>query len=438
MGAVHDHANVWPLIRGKTAYLAGVNWVPVTARYRKNIKGMARRKGADKVATYFYQNQGAGREYVAGLINQADLGQSAQSVKEVYALALMVIPMLGRAGYAIINLAPDVYAFIGCVDGVLMNDVVGDKPAIEQAQNTFLQFNPEPETGWQRYAPPEFGLEGCSVFDLDSLLAAKKRPASARFQSVSAKKPLAGVIVLALVLCGSYYGYRLYADHQETLRLKAAHEAYLQAQQAAQQAATQVTAPWEDAPSVKSFVAACSVRWQAVPLSLAGWLFREAECAQVKGNQGRLRLAYTKPDGGTVGDFAFRVKRYFDGEYVPFFNVPGPGDLGGFTQPVDLLASRDSRPLPSADIQVQRMTTFAQQTRLQFTFTEENNRITNDVGVETLLPWRVYTMSLKTDIPPTLLFSGLDDTGVRLSAIKLSLEQGRLTYQIEGKFYAKQ
>lgn len=438
MGAVQDNANVWPLVRGKTAYLAGVNWVPVSARYRKNIKGLARRQGADRVVTYFYQNQDAGRDYVAGLINLADLGQPVQAVKGIYALALMVIPALERAGYAIIRLAPDVYTFIGCVDGVLMNDVVGDKSAMEQAQQTFLQFNPEPETGWRCYAPPEFGLEGCSVFDLDSLLAVKKLPASARFQSVSAKKPLTWVIVLALALCGSYYGYRLYADHEEALRLKAAHEAYLQAQQAAQEAATQVTAPWENAPGVKSFVAACSARWQSAPLSLAGWLFSEAECAQMKGSQGRIRLAYTKPEGGTVGDFAFRVKRYFDGEYTPFFNVPGPGDLGGFTQPVELLASRDNRPLPSADIQVQRMTTFAQQTRLQFTFAEENNRITNDVGVETLLPWRVFTMSLKTDIPPTLLFSGLDDTGVRLSAIKLSLQQGRLTYQIEGKFYAKQ
>lgn len=107
-------------------------------------------------------------------------------------------------------------------------------------------------------------------------------------------------------------------------------------------------------------------------------------------------------------------------------------------QPVELLASNDNRPLPSADIQVQRMTTFAQQNGLQYSFAEDNNRIVSEYGVETLLPWRVFTMSLKTDIPPTLLFTGLDDTGVRLSVIKLSLQQGRLTYQIEGKFYAKQ
>lgn len=438
MSSVQDNANVWPIIRGKTAYLAGVNWVPVSTRYRKNIKGLARRLGADRVVTYFYQNQGAGREYVAGLINLAELTPAVQAVKGVYALALMVIPILEGAGYAIIRLAPDIYTFVGCVDGVLMNDVVGDKSAMEQAQHTFLQFNLEPESGWKCYAPPEFGLAGCSIFDLDRLLEIKKLPASARFYSVSAKKPLASFIILVLVLCSSYYGYCLYADREETLRLNVAREAYIQAQEAAHREATKGEEPWKKSPSVKSFIAGCSAHWGLAPLSIGGWIFSEAECAQMMGSQARIRLAYTKPQGGNVGDFTVRCRRYFIGEYKPFFNVPGPGDVGGITQPIEMLASNDNRPLPSADIQVQRMTMFAQQTHLQYSFEEDNNRMVSESGVETLLPWRVFTMSLKTDISPTLLFSGLDDTGVRLSAIKLSLQQGRLTYQIEGRFYAQQ
>lgn len=438
MSSIQENANVWPIIRGNTVYLAGVNWVPVSTRYRKNIKGLARRLGADRVVTYFYQNQGAGREYVAGLVNLAKLTQSPQAAKGVYALALMVTPVLERAGYAIIRLAPDVYTFIGCVDGVLMNDIVGDKSVMELAQHTFLQFNPMPETGWQCYAPPEFGLEGCSVFDLDRLLELKKLPVSARFQSVSAEKSITGFIVFVLVLCGSYYGYRLYAKHEETLRLNVAHEAYLQAQKSVQSETMQVMEPWKNSPGVENFVSACSAHWQSARLSIGGWLFIEAECVQMMGSQAHIRLAYTKPEGGNVGDFAVGIRRYFNGEYRPFYNTPGPGDVGGFMQPVELLASNDNRPLPSADIQVQRMTTFAQQNGLQYSFAEDNNRIVSEYGVETLLPWRVFTMSLKTDIPPTLLFTGLDDTGVRLSVIKLSLQQGRLTYQIEGKFYAKQ
>lgn len=427
--------NTWPLINGRTAWLAGVNWVPVPARLSKNIKRLARRRGADRFVTYFYQTQQGEREYVAGLINLASLGKAGQSVKVIYALALLVTPTLDRCGYAIISLAPDLYTFVGCVDGVLMNDIIGDKQAMEQARQTFIQFNPEPDTGWRCYAPAEFALEGSGVFDLDRLLSAGNPPASARFQSVSAKKPLAGLITLAVVLLCSGYGWQQYAGNQEARRLKAAHETWLQSREAA----VQITAPWETGPGIKNFVTACSQHWQSAPLTLAGWLFSEAECTQLEGTQGRIRLAYTRPDGGTVGDFVLRVKQHFGSDYSPFFNVPGPGDRGGYTEAVEFHAGQgtDNRPLPNAEVQVQRLTTFAQQTRLPFTFTEENNRMTSESGLETLLPWRVFNLSLKTDIPPALLFSSLDDTGVQLNSIRLSLNQGRLTYQIEGKFYGQ-
>lgn len=422
----------WPLIRGRTAWLAGVNWVPVPAHLSKNIKRLARRKGADRFVTYCYQTP-AGTEYVAGLASMADFGAPGQRVNVIGALALRVTPALGRAGYAIISLAPGVYTFVGVVDGVLMNDIVGDAPAMIQARETFLRFNAEPDGGWRCYAPPEFGVAGSSLFDLDTVLTAKKPAASARFQAVSDKKPLMGVIALAAVLFGSYYGWQLYADNQQNLRMQAARQAFLQAQAAA----TQITSPWETEPSVRVFVAACVQGWQTLPLSLAGWLLSEAECKRIDGKKGVIRAAYAKPDGGTLGDFSLRVHQHFSGHYVPFFNAPGAGDRGGYTQPVVWATREDKRPLPSADTQVQRLTTFAQQTRLTFAFTEENSRLTDDAGAETLLPWRVFTLSLKTDIPPALLFSDLDDTGVRLHAIKLSLQQGRLTYQTEGKFYAR-
>lgn len=416
------------ILRGKTAFLAGVGWEPVPARHSRKIRGLARRRGAYSFVSYSYQNQDGVREYVAGLASITDLGEARQSVNAVYALALLVVPELEASGYAIIPLAPNVYSFIGCINGVLMNDIAGDRLAIEQALKTFIEFNPEPEAGWRCYAPADFGLEGSSVFDLESLLRVKKLPASARFKSVSTKKPMMAMVGVAIAMLAGYYGYQHYAEKEAALKLKAQHEAFLQEQPRI----PVIVPPWESEPGVRVFVASCAAHWQAIPISLAGWLFNEAEC-----RDGAIRFAYTKPDGGTVGDFVSRVNRVFNGQYPPYFNIPGPGDTGGFTQTVEIPAGDDKTPLYTSDIQIQRMTTFAQQTRLDFNFTEESNVITQD-GEETLLPWRIFSMTLKTDIPPTILFRELDDTGVRVSAIKVGLSQGRLMYQIEGKFYAKQ
>lgn len=67
------------------------------------------------------------------------------------------------------------------------------------------------------------------------------------------------------------------------------------------------------------FINACAERWRKIPLSLAGWSFKEAQCAQ----EGTLRLAYSKPAGDTVGDFAYRVKQVYAGLTMPYFNLPG-------------------------------------------------------------------------------------------------------------------
>lgn len=415
------------ILRGKTAFLAGVNWEPAPTRHSRKIRGLARRRGAHSFATYSYQNQDGIREYVAGLVSVTELGEARQSANAVYALALLVVPELEPSGYAIIPLAPNVYTFIGCINGVLMNDVTGDRLAIEQALKTFIEFNPEPDAGWRCYAPVDFGLNSSSAFDLESLLGTKRLPAAARFQSVSTKKPMMAMIGLALSILAAYYAYQQYAEKEAAQQLKAQHEAFMQEQPVS----PVIMPPWESEPGVKVFVAACAARWQATPLSLAGWLFNEAEC-----RDGSIRFAYSKPDGGTVGDFVARANDVFSGEYLPYFNIPGPGDVGGFTQQVEIPAGDDKTPLYASDIQIQRLTTFAQQTRLEFNFTEESNVITQD-GEETILPWRVFSLTFKTDIPPTILFRELDETGVRVNAIKVGLSQGRLMYQIEGKFYAK-
>lgn len=138
-----------PMVRGRRVFLAGIDWLPVTLRAGKNVKSEARRRGADRVVSYRYRDSQKNPQWVMGLINWAAL-TLLKGCKDGYALALLIVRQLKGSGYAIIALDNTRYGFVSSIDGVLINDMVGDKAAIAQAQKNFCQFNREPEGGWHR------------------------------------------------------------------------------------------------------------------------------------------------------------------------------------------------------------------------------------------------------------------------------------------------
>lgn len=419
-----------PIVRGRRVFLAGIDWLPVTVRAGKNVKGEARRLGADHVVSYRYRDSQKNPQWVMGLVNWAKL-TLPKGCKDGYALALLIARQLKGSGYAIIEIDKAHYGFVSTIDGVLINDVVGDKAAIAQAQKNFLQFNREPEGGWQIFAPADWNIADSQPFDLDGLLAGPGFPASTRFQATSRKRRFLGLFTLCGLMLAGYFGWQGYQTHQEMLHQAAIRAAWL-AQQKVQTSPT-LRSPWHDSPRLMPFINACAERWQKIPLSLAGWRFKEAQCTQ----EGTLRLAYSKPVGATVGDFAYRVKQVYAGQTTPYFNLPGQGDTGGFSQSVIFTPSADTRALHDADSQIQRLTTFAQRMRLPINLQEDDNRQVSANGEALIMPWRSFSFSLETAIPPTLLFDELDDLGLRLHIITITLNQGRLSYRMEGKLYAK-
>ncbi|WP_034070000.1 type 4b pilus protein PilO2 [Pseudomonas aeruginosa] len=426
-----EKINARAIVRGKVAFLAGLHWEPQGVVQRRRLKSVARSKGADALVDYAYLDEKGKAHRVVGLARLKRLGLPS-GTRAVYALGLLIADQLGRGGYAIVPLGGEVYALVGSIGGKLYRDVVGDRASVEQARQTFLSFNAEPEGGWQAFAPQEWGLENSRPFDLDGLLNARRFPAAARLRSASLRGPLVASVGVVAVLCAGYLGYAYHQDQQ----LKAQQEAQrlaLLAQQAAEQAANQVVTPWTVAPRIAAFVEACSATWGNVPLSVAGWVFRQAECVP----DGGLRFAYRKPVGGTLADFAQRVAQVYQGRSAAFFNLPADGEAGGFSLPVELPTGRDERELPDADEQLRRVMSFAQQMRLKLAVAEEDNRTVTPTGEESVLPWRVFNLTLETGVPPPLLLAELDDRGLRLNKITVSLEQGRLAYTLEGKLYGK-
>jgi hypothetical protein len=65
--------------------------------------------------------------------------------------------------------------------------------------------------------------------------------------------------------------------------------------------------------------------------------------------------------------------------------------------------------------------------------------LTQLVGKETVpLPWKRYSFTFITDIPPDRLFDAtrFPGNGLRLSSVKAELRGSRITYTLEGMLYA--
>ncbi|MCV5837114.1 type 4b pilus protein PilO2, partial [Escherichia coli] len=80
-------------------------------------------------------------------------------------------------------------------------------------------------------------------------------------------------------------------------------------------------------------------KWDALPLSIAGWRFDLAECS-TSGNDGLLRTSYKELSGVTVEDFSTRIREIFQGTTTATFVLP-EGSAGGFSLPVSFDVSPD-------------------------------------------------------------------------------------------------
>ncbi|HDQ4465225.1 TPA: type 4b pilus protein PilO2 [Pseudomonas aeruginosa] len=234
-----EKANARAIVRGRVGFLAGLHWEPQGVVHRRRLNRVARSKGADALVDYAYLDEKGKAHRVVGLARLKRLGLPS-GTRAVYALGLLIADQLGSGGYAIVPLDGEVYALVGSIGGKLYRDVVGDRGSVEQARQTFLSFNAEPEGGWQAFAPQEWGLENSQPFDLDGLLNARRFPAAARLRSASLRGPLVASVGVVAVLCAGYLGYAYHQGQQ----LKAQQEAQrlaLLAQQAANRRRTRLS-----------------------------------------------------------------------------------------------------------------------------------------------------------------------------------------------------
>jgi hypothetical protein len=411
---------------------AGLRWEWVESRYRHAARAFALRHDADSFAAVPANKS----QLLCGLANLSEAGVTPREARKSASLALTLLPMLGHHGWGVFELDDGRFWFVAALNDQLsvLSDVIGDRDAVRGALETFLSFDLMPQDARTILCPPDFlpGITGENRA-LEDVLASVTVPRRARLYPLSNRKALIVWSAILIGVFGGYYGITEYQSLQEANRIAEARAAFLNAKKQIKTALPAALQPWKDQPTLSTLLSTCSALWHATPPSIAGWRFRTADCTMKS-----LRLAWSKPVGGTVGDFSRRLAVWYPG-HPPLFNIPGGADTGG-------VALRMNMPLPAApeiigdaDSQTQRLTNYVQRLRAVLTLTEDNASAVKVNNQSIPLPWRSFSFKFTTDISPNRLFAPaqFDASGVRLTRITVSLSNARLHYTLEGKLYAQ-
>lgn len=415
----------------QTGLVAGLHWQYLPLRGARHLRLRAKEAHASHWAALL-TGDGKAQGSLLGTIALNDRPRHP-----VASLALAVLPALPAACYGVFPLPNHQYWFVAVRDGTLspFGDVVGNEDTVRTAVANFLHSTSAPPVGWTVYAPPGF-FSDRETQD-QALPALLDIPASLRRARLhKTHNPqmrwLWGIAVVAL---GSgVAGYSAWQTHQENARIAAAQTALLAKQQRARQAPADSIKPWATQPALPALLSACSTVWKAAPISLAGWVFNTATCEA----RGHITLHYSLPKGGTVGDFAQRLHAVYGTAIQPRFNIPGGADDAAFTLPVPLIRPEHPEVLLPEDQQIQHLTSYAQRINARLRLGEQNTATRGTQGEDHPLPWRTYSFTLITDIPPDRLFAParFDSRGIRASRITTMLKNTRLEYTIEGLLYA--
>lgn len=413
-----------PVTVGKLEAVPGLKWDFVTQSKTRALRILAKSENA----THFIAQpceQGT-------LLGTATL---AHSKGRFVSLAMMVLPALrqrGENGIAVFERA-DAYWFVALVQGNLavLSDVTGNANTVMAAVDEFERFN-APEGGFC-IAPGGFFTDRVAEnLTLPDALASHERLKNAlrywgaRLHPVSTHKANARRVLAGALCVAAWLGWHQWQELKAQEATEKQRQAFLASKKTGK--VPPVTKPWVVKPVPSTTLAQCHQVWKTLPLSIAGWRLSSAECGLNADHQSILMTRYTRNDNGAVGDFALRLPVYFNA--TPVFDIPGSASTAQFVLPVVMPVPKSATDtlLPAQDALVE-LTTYIQ--HLQATVAIQKQSATAEK-----LPWQVYHVVVKTDIPPVHLFKQ-SVPGLRLTKVGFTLSQGRMHYTLQGELYAR-
>lgn len=426
----------WTLQTKGVWQVAGLSWQYLPLRGHRGMR--LRAKEAD--ATHWAElltDDGRSQGTLLGTVALTDKTALKSGRHKLASLALTALPSLPHDCYGVIALPSGQYWFVAVSNGMLspFGDIVGDEQSIRTAVSNFLSISPVPTDGWAVFAPsgffPDLQTEEKSLSVLTENSTGLRR---SRLRKTSNKKVLWLWAVGAMAVAGGYLLVTAWQQHQEDMRVEEAQAALLARQHQQGSAPADSLKPWAKLPRFPVMLSACSTVWKAAQISIAGWIFNTATCSA----DGNIALHYTLPSGGTVGDFAARLPVIYGPDIQPEFNIPGRADDASFTLTVPVSPPATPEPLLPGNLQIQHLTSYAQRINAQLRISELNANTQLSQGNVQSLPWRTFSFTFITDIPPDRLFAPtrFNSSGMRASRIMTTLKNNRLEYTIEGLLYA--
>ncbi|ASL91112.1 type 4b pilus protein PilO2 (plasmid) [Serratia marcescens] len=424
----------YTLQNGNAWLVAGLHWQYLPLRGRRSMRLRAKEAKATHWAA-LPTGDGQAQGTLLGTVNLAD--QAARKGGGMASMALAVLPALPEACYGVFPLSNGQYWFVAVSDGMLspFGDIVGDETAVRTAASNFLAITSTPASGWIIYAPGGF-FPGEETEDksLSELVDSKVGLRRARLSQTHDPKVLWLWGIAVVALGAGYVGYSAWEKHQEEARIAAAQAVLMARQQMAQQTPADSLKPWATQPRFPSMLSACRSVWKAPQISIAGALFITETCDV----QGKIILHYALSNGVTVEDFALRLPALYGSNIHPVFNIPGSADDASFALTVPISPPEHPEDLLPGNQQIQRLTSYAQRINARLRLSEMDVSTQLTQGDVQNLPWRTYSFTFITNIPPDRLFAPtrFNSSGIRATSITTTLKNNRLEYTIEGLLYA--
>lgn len=427
---------IWTLQTKGVWQVAGLSWQYLPVRGRRGMRLRAKEAEATHWAELL-TDDGRSQGTLLGTVALTDKTAAKPGRHKLASLALTAMQSLPRDCYAVIALSSGQYWFVAVSNGMLspFGDIVGDQQTIRTAVSNFLSISPSPADGWAVFAPsgffPDLQTEEKSLSSLTENRTGLRR---ARLHATNNKKVLWIWALTTVAVASGYLLFTTWQQHQEEARVAEIQAALLARQQKEGGTPANNLKPWAKQPSFAAMLFACSRKWQAANISVAGSRISFLQCD----NDGNLTLHYSLTPGMTVNDFANRLHEIYGPEIEPVFNIPGKADDGSFTLPVDLPLPEHAEELLQGNQQIQNLTSYAQRINAQLRVSELNANTQLSQGNVQNLPWRTFSFTFITDIPPDRLFAPtrFNSSGMRASRIMTTLKNNRLEYTIEGLLYA--
>lgn len=429
-------------------FVSNLFWQPLNnaRNYMAEAKSFGKKNGWDIVAIR------RGTRIQAGFVDSG-----SRNLKGMYSLAASLASQLGDSWLGAFRLQDGRYAVVAVHEMLICPglDVLCDaEKARELLTNAVSLYSFEDES---IFAPPE--LEFASQErDIYQLLAPKALRKDNRLKQLTfgmTRRQLILTAVVAVSFLAAGIGYLQWSAHKDAVRQQAIAQARaseakrlleLNARARKKLELAALAHPWATQSTAAELVTACGKAVDRLPLSIAGWVFQHADCANSE-----LKVEYDRKLDGTVlgfGQTAFRqlgATPVFQGGDVAALKISVPVAVGG----------DDS--IEDADSAMGEFLSHFQRLGILPTVEERAVKIEMPAPPAGQPPlqapdatWRQFHFSFDDRMPPIRHFSSTQGDGdgwsslknipgLRIESIKTTLEADgpTLTWHIEGNIYAK-